>query len=130
VNQALEGLTAEQAMWRDSSGNHSIGQLAYHLLFWNKQQLAKFAGQPQDKFSGNNEDTFTQFDQARWNQTISSLDSVLTACEKVIETANEAQLKEWAPVIANMSTHNAYHTGQVLYIRKLQHSWDPEKGVK
>src|SRR5688572_29265073 len=54
VNVALEGVTAEQAMWRDSSGNHSIGQLAYHLLFWNKRQLAKFNGQPEGEFSGNN----------------------------------------------------------------------------
>src|SRR5688572_14822455 len=52
VNVALEGVTAEQAMWRDSSGNHSIGQLAYHLLFWNKRQLAKFNGQPEGEFSG------------------------------------------------------------------------------
>jgi hypothetical protein len=41
VNIALEGVTAKQAMWNDSSGNHSVGQLAYHLLFWNKQQLLK-----------------------------------------------------------------------------------------
>jgi hypothetical protein len=26
--------------------------------------------------------------------------------------------------------HNAYHIGQIVYIRKLQGSWDPEKGVK
>ena len=35
VNIAVEGLTAEQAMWKDSSGNHSVGQLVNHLYFWN-----------------------------------------------------------------------------------------------
>ena len=37
ANVALQGVTAEQASWRDGKGNHSIGQLAYHLVFWNQQ---------------------------------------------------------------------------------------------
>lgn len=130
VKTALEGVTAEQAQWRDSSGNHSVGQLAYHLLFWNKRQLAKFNGQPEGEFSGNNEETFTSFDQAKWDQTVASLDSVLTAFESAIANADEAKLKEWYPTIANISTHNAYHTGQIVFVRKLQKAWDVEKGVK
>ncbi len=35
ANTAVEGLTADQANWKDKSGNHSVGQLAYHLVFWN-----------------------------------------------------------------------------------------------
>jgi hypothetical protein len=130
VKTALEGVTAEQAQWRDSSGNHSIGQLAFHLLFWNKRQLAKFNGQPEGDFSGNNEETFTEFDQVKWEQVVTGLDSVLTAFEKSIETADEAKLKDWYATIANISAHNAYHTGQIVFVRKLQKSWDAEKGVK
>ena len=33
VNTAVEGLTPEQAMWKDSSGNHSVGQLVNHFNF-------------------------------------------------------------------------------------------------
>ena len=33
INVAVEGLTAEQASWKDGSGNHSVGQLTNHLLF-------------------------------------------------------------------------------------------------
>lgn len=29
-----------------------------------------------------------------------------------------------------MGTHNAYHTGQIIYIRKQQGWWDEKKGVK
>ncbi len=130
VNIALEGVTAEQAMWRDSSGNHSVGQLAYHIAFWNERQLAKFSGQPEKEFSGNNEETFTSFDAKTWAQTVSKVDSVMTAIENIVQTADEAKLKEWAPILANISTHNAYHTGQIIFVRKLQKSWDPEKGVK
>jgi hypothetical protein len=30
----------------------------------------------------------------------------------------------------SICTHNAYHVGQIVYVRKLQGSWNPEKGVK
>lgn len=130
INTALEGVTAEQAMWRDSSGNHSVGQLAHHLLFWNQRQLAKINGQPEGEFSGNNDETFTKFNQAEWTQIVSGLDSVLTAFENAVEATDETKLKEWYPTIANISAHNAYHTGQIIFVRKLQKSWDAEKGVK
>jgi len=35
-----------------------------------------------------------------------------------------------ASTIAHIGAHNAYHIGQIIYVRKLQGSWDPEKGVK
>ena len=130
VNPALEGLTSEQAMWRDSSGNHSIGQLAYHIAFWNERQLAKFNEQPEGDFSGNNEETFTSFNQADWDKTVNKVDSVMDAFEKGISAADEKKLKDWYPVLANISVHNAYHTGQIVYIRKMKGWWDPEKGVK
>lgn len=130
VNAALEGLTPEQAMWKDGSGNHSVGQLAYHLLFWNQRQLANFKGEKETAFSGNNEETFNAFDKNSWTQTVTKLDNVLTELEKIVQSVDESKLKSWAPTIANISTHNAYHTGQIIFVRKLQGSWDPEKGVK
>jgi hypothetical protein len=34
ANTAVAGLTPAQASWTDKSGNHSVGQLANHLVFW------------------------------------------------------------------------------------------------
>lgn len=130
VSASLEGLTSEQAMWRDSSGNHSIGQLAYHLAFWNARQLAQLNEHPEEDFNGNNEETFTSFNQADWDKTVNRVDSVLEELEKAISVADEKKLKDWYPTLANISTHNAYHTGQIIYIRKMKGWWDPEKGVK
>jgi len=130
VNIALEGLTAEQAMWTDGSGNHSAGQLAYHLLFWNMRQLNDFKGVKNDAFSGNNDETFNKFNQKELNEVVKKLDGVLTDLEKLIENASDKQLNDWASTIANISAHNAYHTGQIIFVRKLQGSWNPEKGVK
>jgi uncharacterized damage-inducible protein DinB len=130
VNQSLAGINPEQAMWKDGNINHSIGQLANHLLFWNKQQLDKFNGEKPAAFDGNNDETFNSFDKNSWTAVVQQLDNVMTAWEKAIEAADENKLKAWYENIGHISTHNAYHTGQIMYIRKQQGSWDPAKGVK
>ncbi|HWC17987.1 MAG TPA: DinB family protein [Terriglobales bacterium] len=130
ANIAVKGLTAEQASWTDGKGNHSVGQLAYHLVFWNRQSLAKLKGETPEKFGGNNEETFDKFDSKTWNETVQQLDQVLIDLEKWIETADETKLKESANTFTHISTHNAYHIGQIIYVRKEQGSWDPKNGVK
>jgi uncharacterized damage-inducible protein DinB len=130
ANTAVEGLTPEQASWRDGKGDHSIGQLANHLVFWNQEELTKFKGEPPIKFDGNNDETFNNFDATKWKATVQQLDQVLTDWEKAVEAADDKKLESWYSIIAHIGTHNAYHIGQIIYIRKLQGSWDPEKGVK
>ena len=83
AKDAVDGVTAEQANWRDGKGNHSIGQLAAHLVFWNKQQLAKFKGEKPADFSGDNNETFNRFDAAKWTATVKELDEVMTSLEQV-----------------------------------------------
>ncbi|PEO24713.1 DltD domain-containing protein, partial [Bacillus wiedmannii] len=33
---------------------------------------------------------------------------------------------KWWEILANVTTHNAYHIGQIIYIRKLQKSYENE----
>lgn len=127
---AVAGLTAEQANWKDSSENHSIAQLTTHLIFWNKQLLDKFEGIKPDAFDGNNKETFTAVNEISWNAAVQRLDSVLTAWETAIKKADEKKLKTWYSNIAHIGTHNAYHTGQIIYIRKMKGWWDDNNGVK
>ncbi len=130
INVAVDGLTAEQANWQPQGGGHSAGQLAYHLLFWNRRNLEKLQGKSLEKFSGNNDETFTKFDDKQWNETVKQLDQVMTDLEKLVESADEPKLAAMAITIGNICTHNGYHVGQIVYVRKLQGSWNPEKGVK
>jgi uncharacterized damage-inducible protein DinB len=129
-SKAVEGLTAEQASWTDGKGNHSIGQLAYHLVFWNSRNLARFKGQTPPRFSGNNDETFDKFDEKTWADTVKQLDQVMTDIERFVESADDATVAKFASAIAHIGTHNAYHTGQILYIRKENGWWDSSKGVK
>jgi hypothetical protein len=127
---AVAGLTAEQANWKDNTENHSIAQLTTHLLFWDKRALDKFTGKTQSAFNGDNKETFAPVTEKTWNAAIQSLDSVLTAWEVAVQNAGEKKLKEWYSTIAHIGTHNAYHTGQILYIRKMKGWWDDNNGVK
>jgi len=127
---ALAGVTPEQANWTDGKGNHSVGQLAYHIWFWNERNMRRMKGEQVEKFGGNNDETFNKFDAKSWNETLQKLDAVLTELEKMVENADEAKLKSIAPTIANINAHNAYHIGEIVMVRKEQGSWDPSKGVK
>lgn len=130
INIAVAGLTAEQAKWTDGHGNHSVGQLVNHLAFWNERVLAEVKGEKPQAFSGNNDETFNSFDSKSWAATVTRLDNVMKALEKLVEDADEAKLRASASTMEHVGAHNAYHLGQIIYVRKLQGVWDPTNGVK
>ena len=137
IRAAVAGLTAEQAKWvpqnaqgkTDSTANHSVGMLAYHLVFWNENALARLRGE-KPATPDNNDETFNDFDAAHWDEIVQRLDRVMKDLEAAVEKMPDEKLALKAPLISHISTHNAYHTGQILYVRKLQGSWNPENGVK
>ncbi len=56
----------------------------------------------------------------------------------VLESTDESKLSQfvpnkgettWAEIIGLINTHNAYHAGQVLALRKLHGNWDAANGV-
>jgi len=138
VNTAVAGLTAEQARWvpanaagkLDPDANHSVGMLAYHLWFWNSRALAQLQGKQSPPAPSNNDETFNDFNPASWAQVVHDLDATMTELETLVANADDATLAKIAPTIEHICTHNAYHTGQILYVRKLQGSWNPANGVK
>jgi uncharacterized damage-inducible protein DinB len=129
ANVAVAGLTAEQAKWSPGKGQHSVGQLAYHLWFWDERALQQFNGVKPPAFTGNNDETFDNFNAAQWNDLVKKLNQVMSDWEKAVETADDKKLAENASLIAHVGAHNAYHIGQILYVRKLEGVWDPSKGV-
>ena len=137
MNTAVAGLTAEQAKWvphnaqgkLDPAANHSVGMLTYHLVFWNENSLATLRGEKAAN-PATNDETFNDFDAAHWTDLVARLDKVMQNLEAEVEKMPEDKLAKSAQLIAHIGTHNAYHTGQILYVRKLQGSWNPANGVK
>ena len=110
INTAVEGLTAEQANWQPPNDGHSAGQLAYHLLFWNRRNLNNFRGIKNEKFTGDNKESFDKFDNKQWADVVNQLDQVMTDLEKLVETADDQQLARWANTIGNLCAHNKHLT--------------------
>lgn len=137
IKDAVAGLSAEQAKWipqnaqgkQDPNANHSAGMLVNHLVFWNETALARLRGE-KPRGPSTNEETFNDFDAAHWDEIVQRLDRVMKNLEAEVEKMPEEKLAKSASAISHISTHNAYHTGQILYVRKLQGSWNPENGVK
>ena len=127
---AVAGLTAEQAKWTPGPGNHSVGQLTYHLWYWDARMLQQFKGEKLGPYDGNNNETFENFTAEQWDDLVKKLNQVQSDWERAVEAADDATLAKNASMVATISAHNAYHVGQILYVRKLHGVWDPEKGVK
>lgn len=127
---AVDGLTAEQANWNPGHGGHSVGQLAYHLWFWDLRSLQRFKGEKLMAYGGNNDETFNDFTPAQWNDLVKKLNQVMSDWETAVQNADDQKLAANASLIEHVAEHNAYHIGQILYVRKLEGVWDPAKGVK
>ncbi len=130
IDSAIAGLTAEQANWTDGKGNHSIAQLTTHLIYWDERTLMQFKGEKPAAYDGKNDETFEPVTDKTWPEMVKKIDAILAEMEKQVEAADDAKLTKWYSVIAHVGTHNAYHLGQIMYVRKLQGAWDSNRGVK
>jgi uncharacterized damage-inducible protein DinB len=126
---AIQDLTPEQAMWKPDDSSHSVVQLVTHLIFWNTRGLNSFKGVRESPFKGNNDETFSNLGQAEWMAIVKRSDSLSAAWEEAIAAQTKPLTAAQLEIVTHMTTHNAYHTGQIMYVRKQQRAWDSSKGV-
>jgi uncharacterized damage-inducible protein DinB len=129
---AINGLTAEQASWQPTESSHSIWQIVNHVTFWNQRVLDRLQGVVQGTEDISNDETFggpgEAMNETSWREAV---ERVRAVCHKMRETVlqfDDSQLDEpydddGTPVkvvLADLALHDAYHIGQILYIRKMQ----------
>jgi hypothetical protein len=141
LKNALANMTAEQAVWKAEGFDHSVWDAVYHLTFWNERWVKRYREEEIEKAPDVIAETFqTPKDpsKAEWQATLYKLFGVMDAWKEILENVSEEKLAEqvsekyeapWSAPIGNINLHNAYHTGQIVVIRKLQGSWDAAKGV-
>ncbi|WP_010099255.1 DinB family protein [Ornithinibacillus scapharcae] len=125
---SIDGLTEEQANWKPNETTNSIFEIVNHLIFYNHRSLNRFKDIPNDKKVDDN--TFKNREELNWNATVKWINEIMSEWKDVVKKADTDKLDDMANELAHLTIHTTYHTGQIIYIRKLQGIWNPKNGVK
>ncbi|MFF2755809.1 DinB family protein [Psychrobacillus sp. NPDC058041] len=127
--EAVDGLSEEEAYWKPDNSSHSIAEIVQHLIYWNETWQLWYKKNQVDSGSQttNNADTFLVRDENTFFELKEKLLNILLQWQELIKEeqllsiVNGYPVKaEWWAIISNAATHNAYHIGQLAYIRKMQ----------
>ncbi|CRK82853.1 DinB family protein [Neobacillus massiliamazoniensis] len=136
-SDSVENLSEEEALWKPNEHSNSIAEIVQHLLYWNetwqtRYQKSHFNAVPS---IGNNNNSFIIPENQTFNDLKEGLLKVLLQWqdllteEKIESNVNGFPVPaQWWAILGNVATHNAYHIGQIIYIRKQQKSWKVNAG--
>ncbi|MBX9975947.1 DinB family protein [Cytobacillus firmus] len=126
---AIEGLTAEQARWRpEGDATKSIWENVNHLIYYKERLAANLEGREWAQ-NLDGDQTFSLTDQIdddkEWMAVVERAEMVQHSLrEALINTATEAlEQNSLEEKLLDIMLHDAYHTGQIIQIRKMQGSW-------
>lgn len=133
LSEALNGLTAAEADWRpEGAAANTIRETVRHLTFYKERLLKRLSGEdPQYPDSMSNDDTFAAYGEREetWEEEAARLEHVHKAVRAALAALSEDDLERQltkttiALSVTSLVVHDAYHTGQIVQIRKLQGSW-------
>ena len=126
VLEALNGLTAQQAVWQPSPASNSIWQIVDHLAAAKEWQISMVEkGQaespPWIEPAG---------DEEAWQELLAHLKDAHTRLKSALEQLKDEDLLKYPVaglsrtllelVLSSGSAHEAHHGGQISYLRGLQ----------
>ncbi len=141
LKNAVANMTAEQALWKPQGTEHSVWEMVYHLWYWNDRWRKRYLNEKNEKGPVIISETFQAKENAtdeEWQETLDKLFAVMDFWKGALENITDEKLNEqvserytdaWLYPLAHIMTHNAYHTGQIVIIRKIAGNWDASKGV-
>lgn len=141
LTDALQGLTAEQANWRPE-GEHvnTIAENLTHLIFYKERLLYRMTGEESDYPDMTNDDTFAVASASAhdWEATLDRLQAVHQGIRDRIAQWEDNDFEYVYPNrsqsvgrwVNSLIMHDAYHTGQIVFIRKLQGSWPSHRSFE
>ncbi|MFB5664079.1 DinB family protein [Alteribacillus sp. HJP-4] len=124
---SVDGLTEEQANWTPTDTSNSIFEIVNHLIFYNERYLNRFKDIPNEKNDDNN--TFKNRKDLKWNEAVMKITEIMSEWTDAVKEADNNKFDERVSELAHLTIHTTYHTGQIIFIRKLQGIWKPDEGV-
>ncbi|MGG5785304.1 DinB family protein [Bacillus albus] len=126
---AIEELTAEQATWKPSGeATNTIWENVNHLIYYKERLAANLEGREwTHNLDGN--DTFYLTEQSNddmeWNKVVECSENAQRNLRQVLSAISEKELEQNSleGKLLDIMLHDAYHTGQIIQLRKMQGSW-------
>ncbi|WJQ82742.1 DinB family protein [Brevibacillus brevis] len=134
LKEVLSGVSAAEASWRPvGEAANTIWENISHLLYYKERLLHRLLGTEFPSSAETNDDTFTPSggpaDEDAWQATLLRMESVHRHIHEQLSLLTDEELNQMAtytPIYQNVMSlvlHDAFHTGQIVQIRKLQGSW-------
>jgi uncharacterized damage-inducible protein DinB len=136
----LDGITASEAALRPAAGVHSIWEIVLHMDGWQREVTRRLQGSVPDIPLEGDWRPLPQITEEAWQKTQAALEESLHELIAALKNLPGAKLEEsvggirnpekgtgvsyWA-MIAGLSQHNAYHSGQIAILRKTVESLIP-----
>lgn len=132
---AVEGLTAAQASWRPDPEMHGVWEPVNHVRFWHEVALRQVSGQPVDRKALGAEDGWPPAgdpgDENAWRGAVERAGLANADLAEVMEGLTDETLETplkaggaapWQ-LVHGLIAHTAYHTAQIVTVRRLQGLW-------
>jgi uncharacterized damage-inducible protein DinB len=141
----VEDLSAELAARHIAGFPHSIGQLVFHMNFWMDYDLRRIRGE-RPQYPAHSSESFppgpTPTDAQQWDDLRKRFATLLLESAALAGSTPEQfelQIEAMHPshkeraatleaVLWQLVTHNSYHAGQIVTIRRTLGAWPPRAG--
>ena len=135
LRSAVKDLKTKEALWKPRNEDHSVWEIIAHLNYWNNRFLVYFKGDHPGEWIGNNANTFQissktlKGELKRMNSIINEFDKRIRASKpkKINTSLSKNYRSKWYSILINLSAHTAYHTGQIVMLRKMHRTWNAKK---
>ncbi|MDR7071631.1 DinB family protein [Fictibacillus barbaricus] len=134
-SDSVTNLSEEEAFWKPNENCNSIAEIVQHLLYWNETWQTRYKkshvnavppiGDNNKSFVLTGNENFTHLKE-RLLEVLLQWQALLSEEKLESDVNGFPEAAKWWEIIGNVATHNAYHIGQIIFIRKLQKSWKTE----
>ncbi|WP_145946683.1 DinB family protein [Paenibacillus sp. Y412MC10] len=136
---ALDGVTAEEAVWKpEGEAVNTIWENVNHLLYYKEYYLQRMRGEEPDGKASSNDETFRNVEDGdeAWQKTVDRLKRVHGEIRNFLSGLSDSELnapfrdRPLSGLIHSLMVHDAYHTGQIILLRKLRGSWPASRSFE
>ncbi|AQQ52355.1 DinB family protein [Planococcus lenghuensis] len=134
TGKIAEGLDWRTAGKRPADLTYSVWEVLFHMIYWQDYLLAQLRGESPVRPERAAESWPAEpapADEAAWNEAVTrfieGLQTAVTEAEDdLYAIVHKEQMR--MEILMSLITHNSYHAGQIVLIRRALGAWPPSSG--